>query len=95
MATKEDKALQYAKEAWGVYFDDKHPDIAIEFTQGQITQTDYLNGYNQAIKDSCNHEMLEMLQKIKLVFDMFVMPTEQDLKNYSKEIGVLIQKTKT
>lgn len=62
---KQEKALEYAKEAWGVYFDDKHPDIAIEFTHSQISQTDYLAGYNQALKDYCAPEMLEMLKTIR------------------------------
>lgn len=61
MTTKQEKALQYAKEAWGIYFDDKHPDSVIEFTQGEITQTDYLAGYNQSLRDSLETEMLRML----------------------------------
>lgn len=59
--TKEDKALEYAKEAWGVYFDDKHPDSAIEYTCGEITQSDYLAGYRQGIKDS---ELLESVSEL-------------------------------
>jgi len=61
---KEEKALQYAKEAWGVYFDDKHPDSAITFTVGEITQSDYLNGYEQALKDSKANELLKMLDNV-------------------------------
>jgi len=41
---KEQKALEYAKQAWGLYFDDRHPDTFIDFTFGEITQNDYLAG---------------------------------------------------
>lgn len=63
---KEEKALQYAKEVWGVYFDDVHPDCAITNTMGEISQKDFLAGYNQAIKDSKSPEMLEMLDKARV-----------------------------
>jgi hypothetical protein len=36
-------------------------------------------------------EMLEMLEKLRLIFDNFAMPTESDLKNYSCEINQLIK----
>jgi len=41
---------------------------------------------------SQRNEMLEMLGKITLVFDMFTFPTEQNLKDYSQEIKQLIKK---
>lgn len=64
MKTRQEKALEYAKEAWGIYFDDKHPDPAIEFTVGEITQSDYLDGYEQALKDSRSDELLKMLDSV-------------------------------
>jgi hypothetical protein len=36
-------------------------------------------------------EMLEMLEKLTLVFDNFRMPTEANLKTYSSEIKQLIK----
>lgn len=62
---KEEKALQYAKKSWGVYFDDVHPDCAIISTMGEISQEDFLAGYNQALEDSKASEMLEMLEKLR------------------------------
>jgi len=58
--TKEQKALEYAKQAWGVYFDDVHPDTFIDSTFGEIAQTDYLAGYKEGLKDS---ELLEALKQ--------------------------------
>ncbi len=40
------EAEEYAKKMWGVYFDDKHPDVAIEKTQGEIAIQDYIAGAN-------------------------------------------------
>jgi hypothetical protein len=48
--TKEEKALEYAKKVLGVYFDDIDEDC--NATRGEICQSDYLAGYNQAIEDS-------------------------------------------
>lgn len=63
--TKQEKAMHHAKKVWGVYFDDKHPDIAITETCGKITVKDYLAGYEQAYSDSKAPEMLECLQSLK------------------------------
>jgi len=57
------------------------------------------NNYIGSIRQEANAkiiaaapEMLEMLEKITLVFDMFTFPTEQNLKDYSEEIKQLIKK---
>jgi hypothetical protein len=48
--TKEEKALEYAQKVLGVYFNDIDEDC--NATRGEISQLDYLAGYNQAIEDS-------------------------------------------
>lgn len=83
--TKEEKALKYAKEAWGVYFDDKHPDSAIEFTMGEITQNDFLTGYKQAIKDSKAPEMLEMLKYIHSILGTSFNREKEQIEQLIKE----------
>jgi hypothetical protein len=37
-------AEKYSKEKWGVYFDDKHPDVAITDTCGEISIKDFIAG---------------------------------------------------
>lgn len=58
--TKEEKALEYAKEMWGIYFEDRYPDPAISSPLGEISQKDYLAGYEEGLKDS--DELLEALR---------------------------------
>lgn len=62
--TKEEKALEYSKEAWGDYFDDVYPDTFIDGTLGEIAQTDYLKGYEEGLKDS------ELLKGLKYALRM-------------------------
>lgn len=54
----------------GVYFDETYPDSAIDFTYGEISQSDYLSGYNQALKDSKATDMLEMLRTCHAFFEI-------------------------
>lgn len=61
---KEEKALEYSKNIWGDYFYEMYPDPAVTDSLGEISQKDYLAGYEQAIEDSCATEMLEMLERI-------------------------------
>jgi len=42
--TIEDVAEEYSRKMWGVYYDDKHPDCAIEKTQGEISVSDFIAG---------------------------------------------------
>lgn len=56
----ETKAIQYAKEQWGCYFDKEYPD-GIKLSYGKESIKDYKAGYNQALLDSKYSEMLEML----------------------------------
>jgi len=66
MATKEEKALEHANKVWGAYVDDapSETNAYITMTLGEISQSDYLAGYNQAIEDSKENEMLEFLNVI-------------------------------
>lgn len=60
--TKEEKALAHAKKVWGIYFDDVDEDC--NSSRGELSQKDYLAGYNQALEDVHAPQMLEMLQRI-------------------------------
>jgi hypothetical protein len=53
---------------------------------GSYPETNY-----NALLMSKAPEMLEMLEKLTLVFDNFRMPTEANLKTYSSEIKQLIK----
>lgn len=77
--TKEEKALDYAKEAWGVYFDDKHPDSAIECTCGEITQNDYLSGYTEGMKDS------QLLQELIKISEKYVYHSPNPVIDFKEE----------
>lgn len=41
-------AEKHARESWGVYYDDKNPDCAINETVGEITIKDFIKGYQAA-----------------------------------------------
>lgn len=70
MNKKEEKALEYAKEVWGDYFDNEYPERGVEKNYGEITQQDYLAGYEQGLKDAKAKEtkLIEMLNKCKDYF---------------------------
>jgi RNA recognition motif-containing protein len=48
MSNLQEKAENYARKMWGVYFDDVHPDSAITETLGELTQKDFIAGYEFA-----------------------------------------------
>lgn len=60
-----EKALRFAKEVWGAYFDDM--DYDGNCMRGEITQEDYFAGYKQALEDSKALEMREMLEKFSML----------------------------
>lgn len=63
MESKEEKAKKHAEKMWGDYFYDEYPDKFLEGTFGQVSQNDYLAGYNQALEDVKVNEMRDMLKK--------------------------------
>jgi polyhydroxyalkanoate synthesis regulator phasin len=38
------EAEEHSRQMWGVYYNDKHPDIAITKTQGEISIDDFIAG---------------------------------------------------
>jgi len=42
--TVEEAAVIHAQKSWGVYFDDIHPDVAIQNTMGEISIKDFHSG---------------------------------------------------
>ena len=59
---KELKALEHAKKVWGTYFDDIDEDC--NATRGELSQKDFLAGYNQALEDNKFNEMREMIKAL-------------------------------
>lgn len=43
------KAKDYALQMWGAYYDDKHPDSAIDESLGELSVKDFIAGYNFAL----------------------------------------------
>ena len=57
------QALEHAKKVWGIYFDDIDEDC--NQSRGEISQKDYIAGYEQGLKDLKAPEMLEMLKEMQ------------------------------
>jgi len=50
MEKLEQKAEDYARQMWGVYYEDIHPDSAIEECMGELTKKDFIAGFEYANK---------------------------------------------
>ena len=60
--TLEEAAERYARDMWGVYYDDKHPDVAIIETQGEISLQDFIEGAKwQSKRMYSEEEVLDIL----------------------------------
>lgn len=80
---KELKALEHAKNVWGTYFDDIDEDC--NASRGELSQNDFLAGYNQALEDYKINEMLDVLKRlIKL----------EDYINNGDNIDLIIKDTR-
>jgi len=82
------EAEDYAKKIWGVYFDDKHPDVAIEETQGEISIKDFIAGAN-----SKSTQAKVIQEQIGLLSDMYksyrngeFFDTEELIQNFEKQL---------
>lgn len=92
MKTLQEEAENHAKKVWGAYYDDKHPDIAITETQGEISIKDYIAGatsdYVKAEKIRFAINELHKLQS-KLhgyTFDTGVIKQDVQLQIYELEL---------
>lgn len=87
MESKEEKALHYARSAWGIYFDDVDEDC--HSSRGENTQQDFLAGYNQAIDDL---KILDLLKECNDFLDSVQAPKtsaiflKEKVSNLIKEI---------
>lgn len=58
--TVEEAAVIHAQKSWGVYFDDMHPDVAIQNTMGEISIKDFHSGALwQKEQDEAKYKALE------------------------------------
>jgi len=58
--TLEEAVEKYSSKMWGVYFDDKHPDVAITNTQGEISIQDFIAGAKWQAERMYSEEELEV-----------------------------------
>ena len=53
---------ELTKKVWGTYFDDIDEDC--NASRGELSQKDFLAGYNQALEDNKFNEMREMIKAL-------------------------------
>lgn len=68
------KALDHAQKVWGIYFDGIDEDC--NQSRGEISQQDYIAGYEQCIDDTNYLKILESLKEIVSDF------SEEELSHY-------------
>lgn len=74
--TVEEAAVIHAQKSWGVYFDDMHPDVAIQNTMGEISIKDFHSGALwQKEQDEAKYKELkeshqELLERLEFMTTM-------------------------
>jgi hypothetical protein len=84
---KEEKALEHAQKVWGIYFDDIDDDC--NMSRGEITQKDYIAGYDDAISDTNYFNMVEVLKETLYTLEI----ADLELTENYKKIKELIEAT--
>jgi hypothetical protein len=70
---KEELAKEHAKKVWGVYVDDVHPDVHITQTNGEISESDFIAGFEA--KENINEQLLDdMLDFLNFIHDKIRIP---------------------
>jgi hypothetical protein len=61
-----EEAENYSRKMWGVYYDDKHPDSAINDSQGEISILDFTAGVNSKyVQTKILQAQIDILKSIK------------------------------
>jgi len=84
--TKEEKALHYAENWEEITGLDNENMTPIE-----VSEVDYIAGYNQALKDSKAPEMLQMLNRFLEMHREYDMRPEDELYEYASDVEQLIK----
>ena len=71
--TKEELAKEHANKIWGVYVDDRHPDVHITQTNGEISESGFIAGFEA--KENINKELLDdMFDFMEFIYENIRIP---------------------